>query len=115
MMIRTKTIRMIMVMRRMMLRTCGAQTAAFTKDFLDRMATPLAQGHCHDYQVKMTMVKKMMMSGDTFLLQVGSPLCEVGTDDAPLHLSGVPQPNCLSFISILLSSLLHLIHKDTFV
>jgi len=46
-------------------RTCGAQTAAFTKDFLDRMATPLAQGHCHDYQV-------------------GSPLCEVDTD-AFLH------------------------------
>ena len=32
-------------------RTCGFETAAFTKDFLDRMATPLAQGHCHDYQV----------------------------------------------------------------
>ena len=43
-----------------MIRTCGAQTAAFTKDFLDRMATPLAQGHCHDYQVKMRMVRIMM-------------------------------------------------------
>ena len=32
-------------------RTCGFETAAFTKDFLDRMATPLTQGHCHDYQV----------------------------------------------------------------
>ena len=32
-------------------RTCGFETAAFTKDFLDRMATPLTQGHYHDYQV----------------------------------------------------------------
>ena len=45
-------------------RTCGAQTAAFTKDFLDRMATPLAQGHCHDYQVKR---RTMMMSEDMLL------------------------------------------------
>jgi len=62
-------------------RTCGAQTAAFTKDFLDRMSTPLAQGHCHDYQV-------------------GSPLCEVDTD-APFHLSGVGS-NCLSAVLLLL-------------
>ena len=56
----THTIIMIIMMMMMvgttmlimaLIRTCGAQTAAFTKDFLDRMATPLAQGHCHDYQV----------------------------------------------------------------
>ena len=46
-----------------MIRTCGAQTAAFTKDFLDRMATPLAQGHCHDYQVMRMMM--MMIEGAT--------------------------------------------------
>ena len=44
-----------------MIRTCGAQTAAFTKDFLDRMATPLAQGHCHDYQVMVVMMMMMVM------------------------------------------------------
>ena len=66
----TMVTRMVMIMVTMMMtrmkmmltmiRTCGAQTAAFTKDFLDRMATPLAQGHCHDYQVKMRMVRMMM-------------------------------------------------------
>ena len=54
----------LMPMVTMVTRTCGAQTAAFTKDFLDRMATPLAQGHCHDYQVKMMTI---MMSEDMLL------------------------------------------------
>ena len=29
--------------------TCGRETAVFTAQFLDRMAAPLAQGHCHTF------------------------------------------------------------------
>ena len=29
--------------------TCGFHTASFTKGFLDRMAKPLAKGHCQSY------------------------------------------------------------------
>ena len=29
--------------------TCGVHTASFTKGFLDRMAKPLAKGHCQSY------------------------------------------------------------------
>jgi len=29
--------------------TCGRDTAVFTKTFLDRMSSPLSQGHCHVY------------------------------------------------------------------
>ena len=54
------------------IRTCGFETASFTKDFLDRMATPLAQGHCHDYQVinstrlddKMKLLEQSSMTTD---------------------------------------------------
>ena len=30
-------------------KTCGRETAVFTAQFLDRMAAPLAQGHCHTF------------------------------------------------------------------
>jgi len=30
-------------------KTCGRETADFTAQFLDRMAAPLAQGHCHTF------------------------------------------------------------------
>ena len=29
--------------------TCGRDTAVFTAQFLDRMAAPLAQGHCENF------------------------------------------------------------------
>ena len=67
-------------------RTCGFETAAFTKDFLDRMATPLAQGHCHDYQVinstpglmtRWNFWSSMTTWWNLYIFQVGSPLCEM--------------------------------------
>ena len=30
--------------------TCGQETAVFTQQFLDRMASPLAEGHCQSNQ-----------------------------------------------------------------
>lgn len=47
--------------------TCGAHTAGFTKQFLDRMSGPLVQQHCQHYEHGSEMCPNSEDSGDTGL------------------------------------------------
>ena len=76
-------------------KTCGRETAVFTAQFLDRMAAPLAQGHCH------TFTPGSLKCLDLALTFSSSSTTTSVLESASLHLSIIN----LSFVLLLTSNL----------